>query len=123
MSMIHDDLLDLPLQDIVDTTENLYICSAEPTTFTEASVTYKLGTKASPTLSSPQDRSGGGREIILSAITDGVVDADGDAAYWCLCDNSESKLLVVQALTAPVTVSTIVPFLMTQQSIGIPDPA
>lgn len=120
---LHDDVFDNGLTTIITNTENLYICSTMPTTFAEASSTYKLGTKATPTFTGPSDGgAGGGRQITVDAISDGVVDADGTAGFWALCDNSASKLLVAQALASTQPVTTGNPFTLTAQNVQIPDP-
>lgn len=123
MSYLNDDILDAAL-DVIDTdTENLYICSQEPTTYTQAQTTYKLGTKATPAIVAPADRSGGGREVVISAITDGTVDATGTASHWALTDNSASKLLATGSLSSSQAVTSGNDFTLAEFSIGIPDPS
>lgn len=118
---LHDDVLDNGLVTLTNNTENLYICSTQPTNFTEASVTYKLGTKATPTVGSPGDATPNGRKVTVSAITDGVVDANGTAGYYALCDNSASKLLATGDLANPQAVTTPNTFTLTAFDIRIPD--
>lgn len=121
--LLHDDIFDTGLTQLTTVVENLYICSSQPTTFTEASSTYKLGTKASPTITGPTDGgAGGGRQVTVSAISDGVVDSNGDAAWFALCDDSLSKLLVSGNLAGTVSVVTGSPFTLTAFNIQIPDP-
>lgn len=122
-NFLHDDVFDSGLSQLTSLTENLYVCSSQPTTYAEAQTTYKLGTKATPTVSSPADRSGGGREVTVSAITDGTVNTTGTAAYWALTDNSASKLLATGPLSASQSVTSGNPFTLTSFKIGIPDPA
>jgi hypothetical protein len=120
---LHDDVFDSGLSVLTTLTENLYICSSLPTTFTEASSTYKLGTKATPTVGSPADRSGGGREVTISAITDGTVGANGTAGFYALTDDSASKLLAQGDLNSTQVVTSGNTFTLTSFKIGIPDPA
>ena len=120
---LHDDVFDSGLSVLDTLVENLYICSSLPTTFTEASSTYKLGTKASPTVSAPADRTGGGRKVTVSAITDGTVSASGTAGYYALTDDSVSKLLAQGDLNATQVVTSGNTFTLTAFDIGIPDPA
>ena len=49
---IATQVLDAALSYISTNTENLYICSQQPTTYAHASDTYKLGTKATPAFGS-----------------------------------------------------------------------
>lgn len=122
VATMHDDIQDAALQYIIDNCENLYICSAQPTTFTEAATTYKLGTKATPSIGSPQAGDVSGRKAIVAAITDGVVNSAGDATWWALTDDSLSKLLIAQELTALVAVVTGSPFTLDALDIEFPDP-
>lgn len=103
--------------------ENLYICSTLPTTFAEASSTYKLGVKATPAIVAPSDRTGGGREITISAITDGSVTATGTAGFYALTDDSASLLLAQGDLASTQGVTSGNTFTLTEFKIGIPDPA
>jgi hypothetical protein len=120
---LHNDVFDSGLSTLTSNVENLYICSTQPTTFTEASSTYKLGVKASPSIASPSDKSGGGREVVISAITDGTVSGSGTAGFFALTDDSASKLLAAGDLGATQAVTSGNTFTLTQFAIGIPDPA
>jgi hypothetical protein len=101
-----DSVLDAALDYVIDNAENVYVCSAEPTTFLEASSTYKLGTKASPSFTGPADDAvHDGRKITLDAIADGVVDAGGNAGYIAITDDSASDLLAVRTLDVVRTIS------------------
>jgi hypothetical protein len=68
MSTLADRVLDNGLTVLDTEVDKLVVCSQEPTTFTGANVTYKLGEKDTPTISAPADKSGGGREVTVSAI-------------------------------------------------------
>lgn len=119
---IHTDAHDAALNVIKNNTENLYICSAQPTTFAEASSTYKLGTKASPTIGSPEAGDVSGRKIVVSAISDGAVSATGEATWVALTDDSASKLLAAQALNASQQVTASNEFTLTAFDIEWPNP-
>jgi hypothetical protein len=118
---LHDDVFDAALNVVKNNTENLYICSSMPTTFAEASSTYKLGTKATPGFTGPADDTSG-RKLTITAITDGTVSATGTAGFFALTDDSASKLLVAQALNATQEVTSGNPFTLTSQKVAIPDP-
>lgn len=123
MALLHNDVFDNGLSAIDDNAENLYICNALPTTFAEASSTYKIGTKATPTIAAPSDKAGGGREVVVAAISDGVVNSADDGTHYGITDDSESKLLAAGALAGTVALVTGTPFTLTEFAIGIPDPA
>lgn len=123
MGTIADRVFDDGLNTLDTEVDKLVICSQEPTTFTEANVTYVLASKASPTVSAPADRTGGGREVTISAITDGTVSATGTGTHVALLDTANSRLLLTVALSASQAVTSGNTFGLTALKVGIPDPA
>lgn len=122
MPYIHDTALDLLLSDVINNGESLHICSALPTDYTEATATYSLGEKTSPTINAASDRGGGGREAIVDAITDGAVDVTGTADFWAIVkDSATSRLLAAGDLSAPQGVTNGNTFTLTSFAIGVPD--
>ena len=122
MALIADQALDAALSYIGTNCENLYICSTEPTTFAQASSTYKLGVKATPSIGTPENGTSG-RKIVVAAITDGTVSATGTAGFVALTDDSASLLLAVKELSATQAVTSGNTFTLTEFDITIPDPA
>lgn len=118
---INDYYLDLALNAIDSGANSLVICSAMPATYTEANTTYKLGTKTAPTVSAAQDASPNGRKVVVSAITDGVLSANGTATHFALLDTTNSRLIVAQALAASQVVTSGNPFTLGAIDIRIPD--
>ena len=109
---------------VLDTeVSHLYINSTQAATYTEATATYDLGVKATPTVSAPADRTGGGREVTVSAITDGTVSGTGTAGFYALVDSSNTRLLAAGPLSATQAVTSGNTFTLTSFKIGIPDPA
>ena len=122
MPYINDTELDAALNSIQDNVGALHICSQEPTTYAEAITTYSLGSKTSPTVAEPSDKAGGGREIVVSAITDGTVSADGTATHWAIVKTTATtRLMAAGALDASEVVSDGNPFTLTEFAIGLPD--
>lgn len=117
-----DYCLDALLAKIQEAT-HLVLCSQAPTTYAEANTTYKLGTKASPTIGSPADASPDGRGVTVSAISDGTVDANGTATHVALIDTGNSRLLAHQALSASKALVTGSPFTLTSFVVRQPDGA
>ena len=121
MPFLHDTALDLLLSD-VELGESLHICSALPATYAEATSTYSLGEKTSPTINAPSERGGGGREVVIDAITDGAVDVTGTADYWAIVkDSATSRLLAAGDLSAPQGVTNGNTFTLTSFAVGVPD--
>lgn len=121
MAYITDAAFDAALNYIRDNAENLYICSAEPTTFAQASSSLKLATKALPTISVPADRSGGGRELTIAAISDGTVDATGTGTHIAITDDSASALLATVALSATQVLTAGNTMTLTAFTVGVQD--
>jgi|TARA_R110001632_G_scaffold63469_1_gene151707 hypothetical protein len=109
---------------VLDTEANkILITSQEATTFTEANATYALGDSTSLSFGAPQNRSGGGREVVAAAITDGSVTGTGTATHYAIVDTTNSRLLATSTLTPSQSVTTGNTFSLSSFSIGIPDPA
>jgi hypothetical protein len=108
---------------VLDTEANvIHVTSAEATSFANvASVT--LGNSTSLSIGAPQDRSGGGREVVVAAISDGDITGNGTATHYAIVDTVNSRLLATGSLTASQSVTSGNSFTLSAVSIGIPDPA
>jgi len=108
---------------VLDTEANaIHITSAEATSFANvAAVT--LGNSTSLSIGAPADRSGGGREVVVAAITDGSVTGTGTATHYAIVDTVNSRLLATGSLTASQAVTSGNTFTLSSVAIGIPDPA
>jgi hypothetical protein len=123
MAALHNDVFDNGLSVLNANTEKLYILSSDPGLTWGNIAAATLGVKNSPTVAAPSDRSGGGREVVVSAITDGSVSATGTASHYALTDDSESKILATGSLSATQVVTSGNVFTLGSVTIGIPDPA
>ncbi len=121
MAFLADYVLDAALTKPDTEATRLDICSQEPTTYTEATVTYSLGNKTSLSVGAPGDRSPNGRRVTVAAITDGSVTANGTAAYWATSDVSATRLLATGALSPSQVVTSGNTFTMAAFDIGITD--
>ena len=122
MATLNNKVFDDGLNTLTNDTDQLNICSAEPTTYAEATSTYSLGAESSPSVGSPQDRTGGGREVVVAAISSASVTATGTATHYALVDTVTSTLLATGSLSASQAVSSGDSFTLTSFAIGIPDP-
>lgn len=120
MPLIADYVFDAALTKLDTEANRLDICSTEPTSYAQATTTYTLGNKLTPTVSAPTDRSPNGRKVTVSAITDGSVTASGTAGFWALVDTVNSRLLASGSLSATQGV-TSGNFTLTAFDIGIAD--
>jgi hypothetical protein len=121
---VNDYGLDNGLAALKSTATHMYICSAEPTTYAEATVTYALGNKSFgagavfPGAVAP--RSPNGRKITTAAVTDGTVTGTGTAIRWAVVDSGNSRLLIDNDLAAGQAVTAGNIFSLPSFDFGIP---
>jgi hypothetical protein len=122
MPFLNDRVFDNGLT-VLDTEANkVTITSAEAATYAEANASLALGNSTSLSIGAPQDRTGGGREVVVAAISDGSVTANGTATHYALVDTVNSRLLAAGSLTASQVVTSGNSFTLSSFTIGIPDP-
>jgi len=123
MAFLDDRVFDNGLS-VLDTEANaIHITDSEATGYTDATSTSSLGNSTSLSIGAPQDRSGGGREVVVAAITDGSVTGTGTATHYAIVDTVNSRLLATGSLTASQSVTSGNTFTLSSVAIGIPDPA
>ena len=123
MATLNDRVFDNGLT-VLDTEANrIDITSQEATSYSDATSTSTLGNSTSLSIGAPADRSGGGREVTLAAITDGSVTGTGTATHYAVVDTVNSRLLATGSLTASQAVTSGNTFSLSSVAIGIPDPA
>lgn len=120
MAFLTDNAMDSGLAYLTAHGANVYICSTEPTNYTEATSTYALGVKAGLTVGSPTNGTTG-RKVVIPAITDGSVTGTGTAGFWALTDGS-GELLAVKSLASTQGVTSGNTFTLPAINITIPDP-
>jgi len=109
---------------VLDTEANaVHITSQEATSYADATSTSTLGNSTTLSIGAPQNRAGGGREVVVAAITDGSVTGTGTATHYALVDTTNSRLLVTGSLTASQALTTGNTFTLGSFTVGIPDPA
>tara|TARA_B100001939_G_scaffold7684_1_gene7056 strand:+ start:461 stop:832 length:372 start_codon:yes stop_codon:yes gene_type:complete len=123
MATIADKVLDDGLNTLTNDANRVDITSQEATSYTDATSTSTLGNTTSITISSPADRTGGGRKVTLSAISGGSVTGTGTATHYSISDTTNSVLLVTGSLTASQSVTTGNTFSLEALDVGIPDPS
>jgi hypothetical protein len=122
MPFLNDRVFDNGLT-VLDTEANkITITSAEAATYAEANASLALGNSTSLSIGAPQDRSGGGRQVVVAAITNGSVTANGTATHYAIVDTVNLRLLAAGSLTASQVVTSGNSFTLSSFTIGIPDP-
>jgi len=123
MATLNDRVFDNGLT-VLDTEANkIVITSQEATTYAEANATYALGDSTSLSIGAPQDRTDGGREVVVAAISDGTVTATDTATHYAIIDTVNSRLLATGSLSASQAVTSGNTFTLSSTTVGIPDPA
>jgi hypothetical protein len=122
MATLNDRVFDNGLT-VLDTEANkILITSQEATSYLEANTTYALGNSTSLSIAAPSDRAGGGRQVVVAAITNGTVTGNGTATHYAIVDTTNSRLLATGSLVASQSVTSGNTFTLSSVSIGIPDP-
>lgn len=120
MAFLADYILDLALAELDTATTTLYICTQEPTTYTEASSTYAKGSKTSLSIGAPADRTPNGRKVTVASFSDGSVSGTGTVTHWAIT-KSGTTLMATGALSASQAVTSGNTFTLAAFDIGIPD--
>lgn len=123
---VADRVLDLGLNVLDTEATHIYICSAEPSTYTAATSTNALGNKnfgAGGVFGAPAAGSPNGRKVSSTAVTDGSVTATGTATNWAVVDSANSRLLAVGSLAASQAVTSGNPFTLSSFDIRLPNQA
>lgn len=126
MPLIADRVFDLGLNVLDTEATHIYVCSAEPATYTAATSTNALGNKnfgAGAAFGAPADGVTNGRRVSSVAITDGTITATGTATHWAVTDNTNSRLLATGALSASASLTSGGTFTLGSFDVTIPDAA
>jgi hypothetical protein len=123
MASLGDRVFDNGLTVLDQEANKITITSQESTTYASANSTHALGSSTSLSIGAPADRSGGGREVTVAAISDGSVSATGTATHYAILDTSNSRLLATGSLSASQSVTNGNSFTLASFKIGIPDPS
>lgn len=119
---LDDTVFDSGLSSLDTATCTLHITSQQVTAFANVA-TYTLGNKSGISIGAPADRTGGGREVTVAAITGGSVTGTGTATHYAIVDTVNSKVLASNSLSASQAVTSGNTFSLASFTIGIPDPA
>tara|TARA_R110000787_G_scaffold284929_2_gene399333 strand:- start:2269 stop:2640 length:372 start_codon:yes stop_codon:yes gene_type:complete len=122
MAYLNDRVFDEGLSVLDLEADAVHVTSAEATDYTEATSTYTLGLSSSLSIAAPSDRTGGGRKVAVSAVSDGDITGTGTVTHYALVDTVNSRLLATAALTASQSVTNGNTFTLATFDIGIPDP-
>lgn len=123
MASLGDRVMDAGLSALDTEANKITVTSQEATTYAEGNSTYALGSSTSLTIGAPADRTGGGREVTVSAISDGSISGTGTATHYAILDTTNSRLLATGTLSASQSVTNGNSFTLASFKIGIPDPA
>lgn len=124
MPFVNARVLDNGLAVLDTEATHLYICNAEPATFTAASSTNALGNKnwgAGNVFGAPAAAAPNGEKVTSAAITDGTVTTTGTASHWAITDNVNSRLLAAGALAATQGVTSGNTFTLPAFDIRLPN--
>lgn len=122
MPFLSDDALN-GLCAVVNTADIFFLCNAEPDTWTEANATFRIGSKATPSMSTV-DGTVSGRTSRMAAFADGSVESTDTASHWALGVTGTTTLHAAGALSGTQAVTSGNPFSMAQlDAVNVPDAA
>jgi hypothetical protein len=125
MSFLNDNTLDNGLAALKAAADKVYICSAEPATYTAATSTNALGNKnfgaGSVFPSAIAAGSPSGRKLTSAAITDGNVTANGTASHYADVTSGSSRLEVANSLSATQVVTSGNTFALAAHDVRLPN--
>lgn len=101
-------VLDAALNYVANNGSRITVCSAEPTTYTEAITTFKLADVdiTAGDYTGPADGDVSGRKITVDAQAGVTVDSSGTATHVAIVDVSNTALLIVTTCTSQAIVAT-----------------
>ena len=118
MAFLHSDVYDSGLAELADGTALHIISGASDPADRAAVISASLGNKATPTIGAPGAGSPNGRQVTISAITDGSTTTSGTATRWALIDGT--RLLACNTLASSVAVTSGVNWTLASFTIRIP---
>lgn len=95
---IHNDVLDAMLDYLKVNIDRIDFCSAEPTSYAEATSTYTLANNGSMTsgdFTGPADGDTNGRKLTVDALSGVSVTGNGTVTHLGYSDTGNTKLLMV----------------------------
>ena len=119
---IDSSVYDAALNDIKNNVTQIIVCSAEPTTYAEATSTYKIASKTGLTSGSFTGPAAGdvtGRKLTVNAITTDNATATATGTHVALCTGSVLK--AVTTMTSQ-SITTGNPVNIPAYKITLPDP-
>jgi hypothetical protein len=124
MAHLEDRVLDLGLNVLDTEATHLYLDSSEPATYTAATSTNALGNNnfgAGAVFGAPAAGSPNGRQVASASVSAGSITATGTAAFVSATDNTNTRLLSVNALSATQSVTSGNTWSMASFLIRIPN--
>lgn len=98
MAYLNPRILDFGLNVLSVEADRLDICTQEPMSFAEATVTHSKGVKTGLNVSSPADGAGTARKVTVAAILNGDVTGTAMASHWAISDTASGRLLAAGPL-------------------------
>ena len=117
-----DNALDSGLDYLTTNWDRMDICSAEPSTYTEATSTFTLGNKTAHSVGAAQAGDASGRKVLVAAVTDGTVSGTGSASHWGGSYVTGTELLAANSLAGAQGVSSGNTWTTPVFDIEFPDP-
>jgi len=99
----NDTMLDQALTWVKTNTDAMYVCSSGPTTYAQASASYKLGADASFTVTGSPGDYASGRKITVDANTSIAITSAGQMQHIALTGSISSTQTLIYVTTIPAS--------------------
>ncbi|NIP54653.1 MAG: hypothetical protein GWN00_26865 [Aliifodinibius sp.] len=99
----NDTMLDQALTWIKTNTDNIHICTSQPTTFSQATSTYELGQASLAVSGSPANGSSSGRKIAIDAASSIAITSSGTMKHVALTGKVSSVDTLLYVTTIPAS--------------------
>ena len=124
---MHDDTLDGLLNYIANNGDKMFLCSDQPTNWTEANSTYKLAVETLTLVAGGADYTidndpVNGRRLVVTAQAAVSVTGTGTGTHLVIGDSATSKVLHVDTISPGVAVTSGNTVTMTMGAIRVADP-
>lgn len=122
---LDNSILDSGLASLKSGADKIFICSAEPATYTQATSTYALGNynfgAGSVFPSAIANGSPSGRQLVSAAVTNGSVTGTGTATSWAIVASGSTLLLASYSLSASQVVTSGNTFTLGAITVRLPN--
>jgi hypothetical protein len=96
-------MLDAALNWVKTNCDHVYVCTSQPTTYAQASSSYKLGGASYASVGSPANGSSSGRKVTVAAASSIAITSSGKMQHIALTGSISSTQTLLYVTTIPAS--------------------